>query len=108
MFSINNKLMVCFKEDKVQMLKIFQLCIRYLFLLAYKLWTCLSYLITKQTKTVSSVEFQKPFRNQYYLLTEVFIFSSNLSLFDTLENSIYSVYNFGDLELIICSSVQFL
>lgn len=53
MFPLNNKLMVCFEEDKVQMLKIFQLCIRYLFLLAYRLWTCISYLVLKQAKTVS-------------------------------------------------------
>lgn len=53
MFPLNNKLMVCLEEDKVQMLKIFQLCIRYLFLLAYRLWTCISYLVLKQAKTVS-------------------------------------------------------
>lgn len=53
MFSISGKFMVCFKEDRIQMLKVFQLCIRTVFLLAYRLWTCIFYLISKQTKAVS-------------------------------------------------------
>ncbi|XP_065206541.1 CTD nuclear envelope phosphatase 1 [Planococcus citri] len=66
MFPLSDKLMVCFKEDRIQMLKIFLFCIRTVFLLAYRLWTCVSYLITKQTK---AVRYQQTVKYENYPLS---------------------------------------